>query len=89
MILEYDPPMKRLSEEFGPHSKLLMKALKSLESIFPRRNLEADTLREKQLLSLTAQPGNMLIPARTDTTPCETLSLDIMERWIICEFLVE
>lgn len=85
MILEYDPPMKRLSEEFGPHSKLLVKALQSLQNIYPRRNLEADTFRKKQMLSLTAQPGYLLIPARTDTTPCEFLSLDIMERWIICE----
>jgi len=36
------------------------------------------------MLSLTAQPGYLLIPARTDTTPCEYLSLDTMEKWIIC-----
>lgn len=37
------------------------------------------------MLSLTAQPGYLLIPARTDTTPCEYLSLDVMERWILCK----
>jgi NCK-associated protein 1 len=37
------------------------------------------------MLSLTAQPSYLLIPARTDTTPCEYLSLDLMERWIICK----
>lgn len=88
MILEYDPPMKKLSEEFGPHSKLLVKALMSLQNIYPRRNLEADTFRKKQMLSLTAQPGYLLIPARTDTTPCEFLSLDVMERWIIFGFML-
>jgi len=45
MILEYDPPLKKLSEEFGPHSKVLTRALISLQQIYPRRNLEADTLR--------------------------------------------
>jgi len=80
MILEYDPPLKKLSEEFAPHSRLLVKALVSLQNIYPRRNLEADTLRKKQMLSLTAQPSYLLIPARTDTTPCEYLSLDTMER---------
>ncbi|CAG7822378.1 unnamed protein product [Allacma fusca] len=88
MILEYDPPLKKLSEEFGPHSKLLIRALISLQQIYPRRNLEADTLRKKQMLSLTAQPGYLLIPARTDTTPCEYLSLDTMERWIIFGFML-
>ncbi|CAL8120463.1 unnamed protein product [Orchesella dallaii] len=88
MILEYDPPIKKLAEEFGPHSKLLKRGLVSLQNIYPRRNLEADTFRKKQMLSLTAQPGYLLIPARTDTTPCEFLSLDTMERWIIFGFML-
>ncbi|OXA44151.1 membrane-associated protein Hem [Folsomia candida] len=88
MILEYDPPLKKLSDEFGPHNKLLVRALISLQNIYLRRNLDADTLRKKQMLSLTAQPGYLLIPARTDTTPCEYLSLDLMERWIIFGFLL-
>ncbi len=45
MILEYDPPLKKLSEEFGPHNKLLIRALVSLQNIYLRRNLDADTLR--------------------------------------------
>lgn len=45
MILEYDPPLKKLSDEFGPHNKLLVRALISLQNIYLRRNLDADTLR--------------------------------------------
>ncbi|CAL8105746.1 unnamed protein product [Orchesella dallaii] len=88
MILEYDPPIKKLAEEFGPHSKLLKRGLVSLQTVYQERNLEADAFRKKQMLSLTAQPGYLLIPARTDTTPCEFLSLDIMERWIIFGFML-
>ncbi len=103
MIMDYDPPLKKLSEEFIPHSKLLVSALLSLQHVYLRRNLTADkwryaqsatkvicftepvVYRSAQMLSLTSNQNQMLNPAQTDTMPCEYLSLDSFERWIICE----
>lgn len=38
------------------------------------------------MLSLTSNQNQMLNPAQTDTMPCEYLSLDSFERWIIYGF---
>ncbi|KAF0311325.1 Membrane-associated protein Hem [Amphibalanus amphitrite] len=88
MIIEYDPPLKKLSEEFIPHAKVLYSALHSLKDVFPRRNLSADQWRSGKMLSLTASPAQMLNPAQTDTMPCEYLSLETMERWILFSCLL-
>ena len=42
MIVDYDPPLKKLSEEFVPHTRTLTHALLSLSTVYPRRNLSAD-----------------------------------------------
>lgn len=83
LIVDYDPPMKKLSEEFIPHAKLLYQAIISLQQVFPRRNVSADDWRKGQMLSLVGSPAQMLNPAQTDTISCEYLSLESMERWII------
>lgn len=88
LIVEYDPPLKKLADEFVPHSKMLFQALLSLQQVFPRRNLTADEWRKSQMLSLLVAPGQMLTPAQTETMPCEYLSLETMERWIILGFLL-
>jgi len=85
LIVDYDPPLKKLSEEFIPHSKLLCQALTSLHKVFPVRNVSAEEWRKCQLLSLVANPSQMLNPAQTDIIQCEYLSLDVMERYIICK----
>ena len=41
--------------------------------------------RSAQMLSLTSNQNQMLNPAQTDTMPCEYMSLDSFERWIICK----
>ncbi|XP_051865533.1 nck-associated protein 1-like [Pristis pectinata] len=88
MFLEYDHPLKKLTEEFEPHWKLLTDALLSLQTLFPRRNLSADHWRSAQLLSLISTANTMLIPAASNTMPCEYLSLEVMEKWIIIGFLL-
>ncbi|GAB6026086.1 hypothetical protein CHUAL_012289 [Chamberlinius hualienensis] len=88
MIMDYDAPLKKLAEEFIPHSKLLGSGLCSLFTVFLRRNLTAEHWRSAQLLSLISLPGQMLNPSQTETMPCEYLPLDTMERWIIFGFLV-
>lgn len=82
MIIEYEPPIKKLAEEFIPHSKCLMRALMSLQQIYPRRALTAEEWRSAQMLSLLADSAKIMSPAQIDTMQCEYLSLDQMERWI-------
>ena len=45
LIMDYDSPLKKLSEEFVPHARVLTRALMSLAAIYPRRNLSADQWR--------------------------------------------
>lgn len=88
MIIDYEVPMKKLSEEFVPHSKLLYQALISLHKIFTMRNLPAEEWRKSQILSLVSNPNSMLNPAQTDVIQCEYLSLDSMERYLYFGFLL-
>ncbi|XP_058869353.1 nck-associated protein 1-like [Acipenser ruthenus] len=88
MLLEYEPPWKKLTEEFGPHTKAVTEALLSLQYLFPRRNLSAGQWRSAQLLSLLSAAATMLNPAHNETMLCEYLPMEVMERWIIIGFLL-
>ncbi|XP_066564392.1 nck-associated protein 1-like [Amia ocellicauda] len=88
MLLEYDHPWKKLTEEFGPHTKSVTEALLSLQLVYPRRNLPAEAWRGAQLLSLLSAPATMLGPVSCETIPCEYLAMEVMERWIILGFLL-
>ncbi|KAA0708095.1 Nck-associated protein 1-like [Triplophysa tibetana] len=88
MFLEYDHPWRKLSEEFGPHTKSVTEALLSLHLVYPRRNLSAEQCRSAQLLSLLASPAAMLNPVCCETMACEYLSMEVMERWILMGFLL-
>ncbi|KRX16108.1 Nck-associated protein 1 [Trichinella nelsoni] len=85
MIVDYEQPLRKLSEEFVPHSKVLLGAINSLAAVYVRRNLTADKWRAGQILSLVTASNQLLAVAQTDTMPCEYLSLETMNRWIICK----
>ncbi|XP_058023361.1 nck-associated protein 1-like isoform X2 [Ahaetulla prasina] len=88
MIIEYENPLRKLLEEFGPHTKTVSHALLSLHFLFARRNHSADQWRGDQLFSLISNPANMLSPASSDTMACEYLSWEVLERWIVMGFLL-
>ncbi|XP_068598431.1 nck-associated protein 1-like [Brachionichthys hirsutus] len=88
MFMEYEQPWKKLTEEFGPHTRCVTTALMSLKMVYPRRNLAAEQWRSAQLLSLLSAPAAMLDPACCDTMAFEYLSMEVMERWIIIGFLL-
>ncbi|XP_025425507.1 membrane-associated protein Hem [Sipha flava] len=88
MIVDYEQPVRRLADEFVPHTKLLSGALRSLWPVYVQRNLTADKWRSDQKLSLVGNPAQLLKPSATDTVSCEYLSLETMERWIIFGFLL-
>uniref|UniRef100_A0A914VN14 Nck-associated protein 1 n=3 Tax=Plectus sambesii TaxID=2011161 RepID=A0A914VN14_9BILA len=83
MIVDYDSPLKKLAEDFTPLARLIGTALGSLSAVYLRRNITADAWRTAQMLSLIGSPQQLLYAAQTDTIPCEYLSLDTMDRWII------
>ncbi|KAJ0023948.1 hypothetical protein NQD34_003847 [Periophthalmus magnuspinnatus] len=60
MFVEYEHPWKKLTEEFGPHTRSVTTALLSLGLLYPRRNLPAEQWRSAQLLSLLSAPAAML-----------------------------
>jgi hypothetical protein len=60
MVINYDPPLKKLSEEFVPHTRTLTHALLSLSAVYPRRNLSADQWHAAQMLSLVSNPSQLL-----------------------------
>lgn len=88
MILDYEIPMKKLSDEFIPHSKLLSQALLSLHQIFPMRTITANEWRKSQILSLVANPTQLFNPVQTDNIQCEYLSLDQLEKWLTFGFML-
>ncbi|CAM4604698.1 unnamed protein product [Lepidochelys olivacea] len=88
MVLEYDTPLKKLTEEFGPHTKVMTSALLSLSFLFARRNQSVEQWRSDQLLSLINNSATMLSPASSDVMACEYLSLEVVERWILIGFLL-
>lgn len=89
MIIDYDMPVKKLSEEFLPRVKLLHMALMSLVYVYPGRNQSADNWRSEQKLSLVGNPGQLLKPLQSDKTSCEHLSLDTLERYKKITFTLE
>uniref|UniRef100_A0A672YG45 NCK associated protein 1 like n=1 Tax=Sphaeramia orbicularis TaxID=375764 RepID=A0A672YG45_9TELE len=83
MLVEYDHPWKKLTEEFGPHTRSVTTALLSLKMVYPRRNLPAEQWRSAQLLSLLSAPATMLDPACCDTVSLSSfIYLSHSERWI-------
>lgn len=84
MILDYDSPLKKLNEDLTPMHRSLSSALVSLMEIYKRRNISADEQRNSGMLSVVLAPKQMLYAAQTSTCACEFLSLDLMDRWILC-----
>ncbi|CAP24240.1 Protein CBR-GEX-3 [Caenorhabditis briggsae] len=83
MILDYENPLKKLSEDLGPLNRLIFSALSSVGPSYLRRNKTAEYWRTSNIFSLTAAPGQILYAAQTETMACEYLSIDIIDRWII------
>ncbi|XP_078331819.1 nck-associated protein 1-like isoform X4 [Crassostrea virginica] len=88
MVIDYDVPLKKLSEEFVPHSRVVVLALMSLHKIYPKRNLPADQMRATGMLSLLAEPLKIMNVPNTDMVQCEYLSVDAMEKWIIFSLIL-
>ncbi|XP_065156811.1 LOW QUALITY PROTEIN: membrane-associated protein Hem [Atheta coriaria] len=83
MVMEYENPFKKLSEEFVPYADILRSALESLHMYYMNRNVPADKLRNDSKLSLVANAKDLLKPTFSDHISCEYLSMEVMHKWII------
>lgn len=83
MILDYEVPMKKMTEEFVPHSRVLTPGILSLHSVYSKKTPSAEQMRAMQHLSLLAEPAKISVVPTTTTIQCEYLSQDTLERWII------
>ncbi|KAI6226267.1 hypothetical protein M3Y99_01310400 [Aphelenchoides fujianensis] len=83
MIVDYENPLRKLSDDFASISGLVQAGLSSLYGIYFRRNISAEQLRDAGMMSLISNPQQMLYAAQTDTVACEYLSLESMDRWIV------
>lgn len=88
MLLDYESPLRKLHDDFVPHSKCVARALLSLTDLHQRRNVAAENWRSAQCLNLLAEPHKISTTALVDTMACEILSLETMERWIVLGFLI-
>ncbi|PAA71856.1 hypothetical protein BOX15_Mlig007036g1 [Macrostomum lignano] len=91
LMLDYDQPthtMRRLQDEFVPHSRLLCPALMSLRGICSRRFLRAENWRAVQFLSLLKEPSSLVNALSSDILALEVVSQERLERWLVLGFVV-
>ena len=62
---------------------MIVQALMSLPKVLMRRHLPAEQLRSQATLSVSKHPQLMLQPTLSAELPCEFLSLETMNRWIL------
>ena len=72
MIVDYENPMKKLSEDFVPHSKLIYEAIQSLTFVYKQKNSTTDELRRTTYLNLSSAPNYMLQPPFTENVIIST-----------------
>ncbi|VDN96393.1 unnamed protein product [Rodentolepis nana] len=80
--------LKRLLEEFKPFASVLSVALSSLHDFFVRRTVRAQNWRDSLFLNILAEPSKITHTALSDQLPCELLSYEVMERWVVFGFLL-
>ena len=88
MIIDYEQPLRKLHDEFVPHVRSIGDAIQSLAPIYDRRTCKVSEWRAKTLLSLLAQPQLAHFMDTSETLPCEYLSQEVIERWIIYTMIV-
>ncbi|CAJ0559001.1 unnamed protein product, partial [Mesorhabditis spiculigera] len=73
MILDYESPLKKLSEELTPLNRLMLSALSS-GLVFKKKHFR-NFFANCPILSLTTNPQQMVYVAQTDTGPLRELTL--------------
>ncbi|CAF0956575.1 unnamed protein product, partial [Didymodactylos carnosus] len=88
LIIDYEQPLKKLHDEFVPHSRSIGEAVQSLTPVYERRTCKVSEWRSKTLLSLISSSTSSHLMDTSETLPCDYLSQDLIERWIIYSMIV-
>jgi NCK-associated protein 1 len=87
LIMDFDTnPMKKLIEDFVPHSKLVYAALQSLTNVYKFRNSTSNDLRHNLIFNFTCQYNLATQPSFRENIYLDCLSFEQIERWICCKF---
>uniref|UniRef100_A0A9J8C835 Nck-associated protein 1 n=1 Tax=Cyprinus carpio carpio TaxID=630221 RepID=A0A9J8C835_CYPCA len=84
MIVDYENPLKKMMEEFVPHGKLRMENLN--ENCAKISQMKIKPMTRIGFLNVVYLIGCMLV--FVFQMPCEYLSLDTMEKWIVFGFIL-
>ena len=90
MLLEYDHPIKKLSEDFSPCSEKIVTSILTLGAVVNQlKTSDSNMLRGLHVLSITEAPSYILHPKHVNWPHnlC-ILSFDVISRWILLAFLV-
>ncbi|CAF1393608.1 unnamed protein product [Rotaria magnacalcarata] len=88
MIIDYEQPLRKLHDEFVPHVRSIGDAIQSLSPVYDRRTCKVSDWRAKNLLSLLATSQTVHLMDTSEILPCEYLSQETIERWIIYTMIV-
>lgn len=59
LFVDYDDPIRKLAEDFVPHTRCIAQALASLRDPYEKRVLRAEDWRTLNIFSLLAEPLKM------------------------------
>uniref|UniRef100_A0A4W5Q0U9 NCK associated protein 1 like n=1 Tax=Hucho hucho TaxID=62062 RepID=A0A4W5Q0U9_9TELE len=103
MFMEYEQPIKKLTEEFGPHTKVILSfplLYSNLFSflfvsyllfsylLFSSLHFSSPLFSSLFLFYFLLLSSPPLVPLPRMSMACEYLSLEVMERWILLGYLL-
>lgn len=90
MLIDYDQPLRKLSEEFTPCNTRVLEAIVSFsKAVHELKTSDVQMLRSQQILTITENPLYILHPknANWPYNLC-VLSLETICRWVLLGFLI-
>lgn len=88
LLTEYDQALRKLQEDFLPHTHMVNQALLSLLPVLDQRYQSADLLRKTNFLSIIHNPSQMARPADVETVHLSTIPLSKIVRWVSLGYLL-
>ena len=90
MLIDYDHPVKKMSEDFSPCADKIVISIMTLSNVVNQlKTGDAGMLRSQHTLSISEAPSYILHPKNVNWPHnLSTLSLDLISRWILLAFLV-
>ncbi|CAH8612598.1 unnamed protein product [Dicrocoelium dendriticum] len=80
--------LKQLHSDICPHSRILLKALNSLNDFFVRRTVRAQNWSDGHFLNILNEPSKIAHTVLGDQLVCELIPYEMMERWVVFGYLL-